>query len=46
MTKSFKPIFTIANRIAAGLTRIERGWENEIVAASGQPGTACSLITR
>jgi Fic family protein len=24
MTKSFKPIFTITNRIAAGLTRIER----------------------
>ena len=24
MTKSFKPIFTITNRITAGLTRIER----------------------
>ena len=24
MTKDFKPIFTITNRITAGLTRIER----------------------
>ncbi|MEK6776020.1 MAG: hypothetical protein AABY87_03935 [bacterium] len=24
MTKNFKPIFTITNRITAGLTRIER----------------------
>jgi hypothetical protein len=26
MTKSFKPVFTITNPIAAGLTRIERAW--------------------
>ena len=24
MTKNFKPVFTITNRITAGLTRIER----------------------